>query len=349
MDIINKNSLEAETCLKYYNSYLEGLNYQTKDTFFFSYILQFILVFIMYSYVGSGKYWKILLYASISGLIGALIEHSTLAYICQKNQRDRHTKVVPFFIEEFFWILCEYSIPVLNLIKIEALANGKLVKIIKGVILTLLIPFSMARLYDGYDRMMKGYLNTDMSRICHGIAFGVMAFSDLICTSSIILYTSYQYRKSMFQHNFIMTSIKNSSYTVLVVIDFVSLLLSILYVLSTFLPHNTTFRSSATLFHCIKSVFILVLGIDALIFKYEMNGCNVKSPHLRNNHYLPNAIHTNKSYQPISSMSNIATNVKQKIYVNSSNNTLSASLDKYCINSSSLSINKQILTDKKKE
>jgi len=291
----------------------------------------------MYSYVGSGKYWKVLLFASISGLIGALIEHSTLAYICQKNQRDRHpTRVVSFFIEEIFWILCEYSIPILNLIKIEALDHhGKLVKIIKGIILTLFIPFSMARMYDGYDRMMKGYLNTERSRICHGIAFGVMALSDIICTISIILYERFIYKENLFKNSNITTTIKNSSYTVLITVDFVSIVLSTLYVISTFIPNNETFRSSTTLFHGLKSAFILILGIDALILKYEMNNCS-------NSQGGKTSLLSNRSITNKSKSISTTDIYKQTPYTNSNNHTFPTSLEKN-------DTNEQIRMDKKKK
>jgi len=88
----------------------------------------------MYIHIGHGKYWKLLYYSSIAGLIGATLENSTIAYICQKSQKENYTIVVPFFIAEIFWIICEYSIPYLNLIKIKAIVTPKTVIIIKWFI-----------------------------------------------------------------------------------------------------------------------------------------------------------------------------------------------------------------------
>jgi len=270
--IINKNSPSANTCNnKNYASWFQGINSQTKDTFFFTFIIQFILVSTMYIHVGNGKYWKVLFYASIAGLIGACIEHSTLAYICQKSQLNNHSKVIPFFVEEFFWVICEYAIPYLNLIKMEALSKGRAVKTIKIIIIILLFPFAAARLYDGYDRMMEGYLNTPTSRKCHGVAFGTMAVADIICTIFIIYFVKSNNKKGTLNDTSVTSYIKNSSYTILITVDIVSFILSVLYIISTIYPDNDDLGSSTTIFHCLKSVFILILATDALIFKYGVS------------------------------------------------------------------------------
>jgi len=63
---LDKNSPEANTCYnKNYNNIFQGFNYQTKDTFFFTFIIQFILVSIMYIHVGKGRYWKVLFYLQL--------------------------------------------------------------------------------------------------------------------------------------------------------------------------------------------------------------------------------------------------------------------------------------------
>jgi len=273
---LNKYSPNSNTCnTKDYANVFQGINNQTKDTFFFAYIIQFLLVYIMYIHVGKGKYWKVLFYAAIAGLTGAIIENFTLAYICQKSQHDNHTKVYTFFIEEFFWVICEYSIPYLNLIKMEALSSERIVKIIKTIILVLLFPFAEARLYNGYDRMMEGYLNTSISRKCHGVAFGIMAISDIICTIFIIYFVKSKNNNGTLGSNNVISFIKNSSYTTLIVVDIISLILSMLYIISTLFPENSDLESSTIIFHCFKSVFILILAIDALIFKYEVNGSSI--------------------------------------------------------------------------
>jgi len=296
---LDKNSPGVNTCNnKNYENWYQGINTQFKDTFYFSFIIQFILVSLMYTHVGNGKYWKVLFYASLAGLIGASIEHSTLAYICQKSQHDNHTMVPSFLIEEFFWIICEYSIPYLNLIKMGALSKGTFVKFIKALIYLLFIPFAGVRLYNGYDRMMEGFLYTPISRTCHGIAFGIMAVADFICTIFIIFFIKRKNRKGTLNNNGISNYIKSSSYTILISVDIVSFALSVLYIISTLFPENADLESSTTIFHCLKSVFILILATDALIFKYGVNGgstfqsSNNLSNHLsptNNNDYFKNS------------------------------------------------------------
>jgi len=269
--LLDKNSPDANTCEnKSYSNLFQGFNYQIKDTFFFSFIIQFILVSLMYIHVGNGKYWKVLFYSATAGLIGAAIENTTLAFICQTSQKDNNQILVfTFFAEEFFWIICEYSVPYLNLIKMEAISNEKYVKVIRYIILFLILPFGSARLYNGYDRMMEGYLNTKKSRICHGISFGTMAIADIICTLSIIYLVKRKTKKGTFRNSSISGYIKNSSYTILICVDIVSLILSILFIFSSLIfPDNKNLESSTSIFHCLKSVFILILATDAIIFKY---------------------------------------------------------------------------------
>jgi len=122
--------------------------------------------------------------------------------------------------------------------------------------------------------MMSGVLYTENSRSTHGLAFGVMAIADIICTISIFYYVKFSDVEDSLKDVNIFSSIKNSNFTILVAVDVVSLILSILYIISTLIPENTKLNSSTILFHCLKSVFILILTTDALIFKYEVNNSN---------------------------------------------------------------------------
>ncbi|ORX78200.1 hypothetical protein BCR32DRAFT_50052 [Anaeromyces robustus] len=296
---LNKNSPEAKTCPSTpYDSFFEGFNSRTKDTFFYAFIIQFILVGLMYIHVGKGRYWKVLFYASVAGLSGALIEHSTLSFICQKSQINEYDKVIPFFVEEFLWIICEYAIPYLNLIKMEAISKGRAVKYIRYAISFLLIPFAGARLYDGYDRMMKGYLNTKYSLTCHGIAFGTMAVADIICTIFIIYFIKSKNKNNMLGNSSIGSYIKNSSYTILICVDIVSFILSTLYIVSAIFSDNKKLESSTTIFHCLKSNFILILATDALIFKYGVTnkGSTGNSKNYSGNYHKSNSSYKSHNY-----------------------------------------------------
>jgi len=267
-----------DTCSgKEYHSVIEGIYIQFKDTFFFSYVIQYILILLMYIKIGYGRYWKVLHYASLAGLIAAISENVTVAYLCVNYDEQTITKKTHYkqkmyslLIDELFWIITEYSIPYLNLIKIRALTKRKIAKLINIIICLLFIPFAMSRLCIGVARMMKGCLSYDEIEFFHGIAFGIMAVADLICTAFILHFIKSYNKRSSSHGNDITNYIQQSSYTILITVDIVSMLLSILYIVTTNIDFHTPIisRNSVLPFHCFKSVFLLILAIDALIFKY---------------------------------------------------------------------------------
>jgi len=253
--ILNKNSPETNTCNhKDYNSFFQGINSQFRDSFFFSFIIQFILVCRMYFNVGNRKYWNVLFYSSLAGLnidlhiwvpishslaglIGSVIENSTIAFICRKSQEGNMTKVYTFFIQEIFWIINEYSVPYLNLIRMKSISEGKIVQIIQWVIYILFFPFTVARVHIGYCRLMEGVLNSKASERSHGIAFGIMGIADVVCTLTLL----YLLRNENNDENnnnvhsssiilkvssVIVQYIKHSNYIVLIFVDIVSFILS---------------------------------------------------------------------------------------------------------------------------
>ncbi|ORX77618.1 hypothetical protein BCR32DRAFT_328856 [Anaeromyces robustus] len=280
------------TCTGSESGLLDNIYLMFKNTFFFSYVIQFLLVWLMYKFAGSGRYWKMLFIASIAGLFAASIENITLATICSGAheiieeinaqtaisgiEQDKNTiykgKVIMFLLAEPFWIITEYSIPILNLIKMKAISKGKVAKIIKYSIYVLGIPFSVIRFTIGFNRYMNGYLNDDYIKILHGFAFGIMAAADIICTIFIIYFVN-KYNRRVSNGNNLTDYIQQSSYTILITVDFVSLFLSILCIyVNVFSNHIVPFTpNSATPFHCVKSVFLLILAVDALLFKYGAN------------------------------------------------------------------------------
>ncbi|KAG4107892.1 hypothetical protein H8356DRAFT_1268098 [Neocallimastix lanati (nom. inval.)] len=280
--ILNKNSPETNTCNhKDYNSFFQGINSQFRDSFFFSFIIQFILVCRMYFNVGNRKYWNVLFYSSLAGLIGSVIENSTIAFICRKSQEGNMTKVYTFFIQEIFWIINEYSVPYLNLIRMKSISEGKIVQIIQWVIYILFFPFTVARVHIGYCRLMEGVLNSKASERSHGIAFGIMGIADVVCTLTLL----YLLRNENNDENnnnvhsssiilkvssVIVQYIKHSNYIVLIFVDIVSFILSFLYIFSTCIVSDPNFESSPMPFHCLKCVFILILAVDAMVYKYDI-------------------------------------------------------------------------------
>lgn len=278
----NRWTPQTNTCYgKEYESFIEGFFSQFHDSLFYALVIQFFMVALMYNSMGKGIYWKVLFYASFAGLLGTLCENGTMAYICRKSEKekvDNHTEessmhFVLLLVDEVFWILSEYAIPYLNLIKMKAFARGKTALVVKYSIYLLLVPFVIVRFLIGYTRMTKGYLNNSDIRQYHGYAFGVMAIADLLCTFAILYFV----RKNNILANAessINHYVKHSSYTILVCVDVVSCILSFLNIFANYLPENKVLNSIIIPFHCLKSSFVLILAIDALLFKY---GAHVNS------------------------------------------------------------------------
>lgn len=258
-----------------YLNFFDGLFNRFKDAFFFSSVLQFALVALMYYNVGKGRYWKILFYSSICGLIGSIIEASTVSFLCTESRKDTpYTKVFTFFIAEFFWICNEFSIPFLNLIKMRAFSKGKTSKIISYVVLAIFPLFAFCRFWIGFVRSKYGVLNSFDISNSHGIAFACMALADLICTCGILYFVKKNNQKEFNTSN-INHYIKRSSYVILICVDVISILLAII----CFLPYLIkSMPDSITLpFHSVKSAFILILASDALLFKYEVNTSSMQN------------------------------------------------------------------------
>ncbi|KAL6624877.1 hypothetical protein U3516DRAFT_857748 [Neocallimastix sp. 'constans'] len=268
--ILDKNSSLTNTCYnKNYISFYQGINLELKDTFFSVFIYQFLIVSLIYVRIGKGKYWKTIYISSLMGLIGSIIEHSTLAYICQLSQLENKTRVIPFFIEEIFWVINEYSVPYLNLLKIKTLMEQNMRKYFVIALTLLFIPFAFFRLYNRYDRMMEGVLNTKISERCHGIAYGTIAIADMICTFCIIYYVKKKIKNGRMNASSITNYIMNSSYTILICVDIVSIFLSSLYIVVNVMEPGSEFSNSPMPFHCFKSIFILILAVDGMIFRND--------------------------------------------------------------------------------
>ncbi|ORX48934.1 hypothetical protein BCR36DRAFT_584050 [Piromyces finnis] len=271
----NRFDTDTQTCYgKEFDGFFVGLLHQFRDTFFYALILQFLLVALMYKSVGKGIYWKVLFYASLAGILGSIFENGTIAYVCQESKKEESiSKVyfVPLFVDEIFWILSEYAIPYLNLTKMKAFASGKLNTIVRYTILGLFIPFVIFRFMIGHSRMEKGYLSDKEIQAYHGYAFGVMAAADLICTFAILYFVSHDTSQANSSAN-LNHYIKHSSYTILIWVDIVSVLLSVLNIINNVSSiDNPTLSALAVPFHCFKSSFVLILATDALLFKYGAN------------------------------------------------------------------------------
>ncbi|ORX81296.1 hypothetical protein BCR32DRAFT_299553 [Anaeromyces robustus] len=273
MTIIPRFEEGAGTCYgKNFKTAAFGFFKQFQDSFFYANVIQFLIVTLMYFNIGKGKYWKVLFYASVAGILGGILENITVAYICQDSQKEKDYIVIPFLIDELFWTTCEYAIPYLNLIKMKAFSKGKAANIIYYTIIGLFIPFACCRFCIGYERMKNGYLQSEKIKSLHGYAFGIMAIADILCTVAILYFVKKHNSRKNFNTSNISDYIKQSSYTILVAVDVVGFCLSILDIITNSgLIENYIPSSITTPFHCIKSSFILILAADALLFKYGAN------------------------------------------------------------------------------
>jgi len=270
--IASRFLIEHETCFgKEERSFIEGFLTEFKDSYRYTFLIQFILVSLLYFNVGKGVYWKVLFYASTAGLLGSIFENIAVSYLCRESLKtEEHSIFFLFFlINEIFWITTEYAIPYLNLIKMKAFARGKLANIMRFTILGLFIPFVFFRFLIGYTRMKKGYLQDVEIQTYHGYAFGVMAIADLICTFAILYFVRQNNLRAISNLN---DYIKHSSYTILVGVDIVSTLLSILSLFNSLTSNaNPILKSLTVPLFCFKSSFVLILAIDAFLFKYGAN------------------------------------------------------------------------------
>jgi len=257
----------AETCFfKNYDNFLSGFFSRFQDSFFYANVMQCLIVTLMYMNMGKGKYWKILFYAALAGLLGSVLENGSVAYICRESERKREYKVPTFLFAEIFWISCEYAIPLLNLIKMRAFSKEKISKYINYFIVGLFIPFTICRFLIGFERMNKGYLQNQKIKSLHGFAFGIMAIADITCTIAIIYFINLHNRKNNEPlAAAISNHVKQSSYTILIAVDITGFLLSSFDLITNIrgIPSSVTVP-----FHCLKSSFVLILATDNLLFKY---------------------------------------------------------------------------------
>jgi len=253
-----------------YDNFIDGIFKRSEDSFFFINMVQFFIVTFMYYAFGKGKYWNILFYAAVSGGIASLLENITLAYICRDDDfNKKRIWLLPFFIAEFFWIMEEYSIPFLNLIKMETFPSGSVVKMTNSIVIINFFIFSMCRFWIGFSRMRYGILHSANIGITHALAFTVMAVSDIICTLTILYF--FKRHKAKYNVNITLSNyIRNSSFKILIWVDVVSVFLAIFQALTQFESLGIP-NSLVNPFQCAKCGFILILAIDSLLYKYRAN------------------------------------------------------------------------------
>jgi len=268
-DLPAKYLSEFDTCKKPFSNYVVGFLSQFDSVPFSVNTIQFILVLMMYLTIGRGKYWKILFYTSIAGLLTTTLERTGVIYTCLESRKyEDNSPIVFFLLEEVFCIMKEYAVPVLNLIKMKAFSDGKISKIVNWIIIILFIPFAISRICIGYTRMTTGLVKTPKSQLYHGYAFAFMSLADLVC-SFAILYFVKKHNGQIITSEGVTHYIKRSSYTTILVVDIIGIILSILQIIQ---GKVESFPDSIlSPFRALKYAFPLILAVDALLFKYNVN------------------------------------------------------------------------------
>jgi len=257
------------------------------DSFLYAYILQIVLIIYMYSCVGSGRYWNIMLFGSIFGMFAAVTEHVGTAWIDTLKDEIAGSKgLYCYFIAEIGWIATEFSIPYLNLIKLNTLSQDNIIKGINHIIAILFSFFAAFRLYIGYLRVTHKTLYDDAIYSAHGLAFGVTAIADGLLSLLIFHHINKNVEKAREKdgESFnLLSAFKKSSLFILFVVDLMSVILAVLSIFTGIPPLRSSLSKLIKPFHAFKSNFILILAIDAFIFKMRasVEGGHVVSHYLQ--------------------------------------------------------------------
>jgi len=250
------------------NNVILNFALEFNQTFFYSYFIQIIIITYLYNTIGSGRYWKVLLYGSILGFFGALMEHSFIAWqnTLSEDEKGKSYSSLLLLVAEIGWISTEFAVPILNLIKLNSLSHIKVVKTVNTVTWILFGIFGFFRVEIGYNRFLERTVSCEKCTTLHSKAFGVMAVTDIILSAMIFVRinkSSREYRIKKNNENIsILTTFKKSSVFSLLIVDVISVFLSLTYI-------SPSTQAYAQPFHALKSNFLLVLAVDAFVFKFK--------------------------------------------------------------------------------
>jgi len=279
------------------NNFYRSFALEFNQTFFYSYFVQIILIIYMYYSIGNGRYWKVLFYGSILGFFGALMEHIFIAWQANlpESEKEKSSTSILLLIAEVGWIATEFSVPILNLIKLNSLSNVNVVRTVNIITAILFCGFAFFRFQIGYNRYSEHTVDCQKCSSLHAQAFGVMAITDIILSIMIFVrinQSSKEYKIKKNKENIsILTTFRKSSVFSLLIIDVISVFLSLTYI-------SQVTNDYAKPFHALKSNFLLILGIDAFIFKFRAHNSNGS---------------TYKSYNDMHSTTNVAQSINQSV------------------------------------
>ncbi|KAJ3291270.1 hypothetical protein HK104_006213 [Borealophlyctis nickersoniae] len=228
----------------------------------FLFLLQILLVGYMYGRMGSGLYWKSLLIISTAGIIGATFENfERIMYVYTGG----NGKFFAFSIlAEPCWIVSEFGVVALNLVKIRVLTTRKVFLGIGAVNFLLFLAFCALRIRIGVIRFKAVTLNSTEIWNAHTPAFAIIAVAEglLTCTILFLMYRQAQREQTISVGAPMRKRLVQSSMFVLLLVDFVGMMLAIT---SSF--QSDALQSLVKPFLALKSCSALILGVDAIILK----------------------------------------------------------------------------------
>ncbi|ORX75075.1 hypothetical protein BCR32DRAFT_297125 [Anaeromyces robustus] len=263
---------------------ITNILYYNKDSLFYSYVIQIILVAYGYTRFGKGKYWKTLIIASCTGLLGAILEKVCVVWKDHPDNANDTKIYILLLLNEPCWIITEFAIPYLNMIKLKAFLSKEKRNILKAFTGISFVLFSIFRFRIGYLRYSLHTVFNDEIFHAHGYAFSTMAITEFVCSVFIIkkITRDYNRAKEINGDGNIYGYSRKSSLTILLLIDIIGFILAILSMFS-----NSTLEKVLKPFHCLKSNSLLILAFDSLIFKLnaKINGSSTNITSNGNNSY----------------------------------------------------------------
>jgi len=307
---------------KPYSGFLAGIGDKFDEAKFYTNILQLPLIALMYLNVNKReKYWKIIVYASMAGIIATLIEAGGIAYVCRRADiNNPRPRMFTFFISEIFWIFNEYFICFLNLIKIKKFYNGgRITKISNYVVFALFILVSDIRLYIGFLKARNGVLINDQIKHWHYYSYGFTGLANFYC----YIIDKRMKRKIKNKSTDVSYPVHRTTCSTLIFVQ----VISILYLQTVCLTEHYSKReffsnSCCKLFTNIKCSFTLILACEAFLTKYHVNTSQSDSSKCTSSYYYsnndPNDI-SNSTIRTIPNNNFTTGNIKSKPSIRNNN------------------------------
>ncbi|OUM68419.1 hypothetical protein PIROE2DRAFT_3864 [Piromyces sp. E2] len=240
----------------------------------------FNLVGYGYLRFGKGKYWKTLLVASCTGLTGAVLEKVCVVWTDHPINSNATNIYILLLFNEPFWIITEFAIPYLNMIKLNAILDKNRQQTLKIFTLIAFILFSIFRFRIGYLRFSSHAVFNEEIFHAHGLSFSTMAITEFVFSVCIINKMTKDVKMARIRgtDENIYEKSRKSSLTILLLIDICGIILAILSMFS-----NDTLEKVLKPFHCLKSNSILILAFDSIILKLDAKSHGYKTTNSYNN------------------------------------------------------------------